>query len=99
MSFRCGRGKAGRLAEGLRTWPVEGEPFARLMLLSDGLRAGGSIEAPPDGVAASTGDSVKPSSKLGVDEDAKSLVATLPNRKGGSEVSAVLGRCGMLLVE
>jgi hypothetical protein len=37
--------------------------------------------------------------RLGVDELAKSPGATLPKRKGGRGVSALLGRWGMLLVE
>lgn len=67
----------------------------RLTLLSDGLR-GGSIAELPIGVGGSRGDSVK----LGVEEDSKPWVATLPNLKGGSDCStALFGRCGMLLVE
>lgn len=70
-----------------------------MALLSDGLRGGGSMDATPEGEAASTGDSVKLSNKLGVEEHERPFVATLPKRKAGSEVSALAGRCGMLLVE
>jgi hypothetical protein len=46
------------------------------------------------GLGSSTGDSVKLSNKLGVDEHDRPLVATLPKRKGGNDVSEVLGLCG-----
>lgn len=46
-----------------------------------------------EAAAPSTGDSVKDSSKLGVDEQERPWVATLPNRKGGSVFSALVGRC------
>jgi hypothetical protein len=67
----------------------------------EGLRGGGSMEAAPsDGGAPSTGDSAKLSSRLGVDEQDRPWVATLPNRNGGNEVSALVGRVvGMQLVE
>lgn len=66
-----------------------------MALLTDVLRDGGSIEPKPDGRGSSTGDSVKLSSRLGVDEHDKPDVATLPNRKGGNWISAVVGRWGM----
>jgi len=49
-------------------------------------RGGGSIE--PKVSFSPMGLSIR----LGVDELAKSAVATLPKRKGGSGVSALLGR-------
>ena len=62
--------------------------------LSEGLRPGGSIDTLGEG-ATSTGDSVIPSTKLGVDEQDRPVVATLPKRKGGSGCSELCGRCGM----
>lgn len=89
-----------RSAEGFRTCPEEGEPLLRFPTLREVLRGGGSIEPIPDGCCkSSTGDSLKLSNRLGVDEHVRPLVATLPNRKGGSWVSVLLGRCGMWLVE
>ena len=71
-----------------------------LRWLSDVLRGGGGIEpAALDGRSSSTGDSVKLSSKEGVDEHVSPLGATLPNRNGGSCVSALDGRWGMQLAE
>lgn len=64
ISFRCGRTKDWRPAEGFRTWQADGEPVVRLAAPREGLRGGGSMEA----AAPSTGDSVNDSSKLGVDE-------------------------------
>jgi hypothetical protein len=89
-----------RSTDGFRTCPDEGDPFPRFTRPSVLLRGGGSIDPMPDGCSeSSTGDSVKLSKRLGVDEHARPLVATLPNRKAGSWVSALLGRCGMLLEE
>lgn len=90
ISFLCGRTKAGRPAEGFLTW-LAGEPLMRLALLTDVRRAGGSIEPEPDGRRSSMGDSVKLSSSVGVDEHERPEEATLPNLKGGSWVSAVVG--------
>jgi len=42
---------------------------------------------------SSTGDSLKLSNKVGVDEHDRPSAATLPNRKGGSCASADSGRC------
>lgn len=91
ISFLCGRTKAGRPAEGFLTW-LAGEPVQRLALLTDVLRGGGSIEPVPDGRGSSIGDSMKLSSSAGVDEHERPEGATLPNRNGGSWVSAVVGR-------
>jgi hypothetical protein len=54
-------------------------------------RGGGSIE--PKVSLSPIGLSIR----LGVDELAKSEVATLPKRKGGKGVSALFGLCGTLL--
>jgi hypothetical protein len=56
-------------------------------------RGGGSIE--PKVSFSPMGLSIR----LGVDELAKFAGATLPKRKGGSGVSALLGLWGTLLVE
>lgn len=103
INFLCGRANDCRPADGFLTCPVEGEPVLRLAAPIEGLRGGGAIAIATGcaelGLVASTGDSVKLSNKLGVDEHDRPLVATLPKRKGGSDVSAVLGRCGTKLVE
>ena len=67
--------------------------------LSDVLRGGGSMPAALTGFTSSTGDCVKLSSRLGVDELARLLVVTFPNRNGGSRVSALVGRGEMWFVE
>lgn len=90
ISFLCGRTKAPRPADGFLTW-LAGEPLLRVALLSDVRRGGGSIEPVPDGRRSSIGDSVKLSSSVGVDVHERPLGATLPNRNGGSCVSAVVG--------
>jgi hypothetical protein len=77
---------AGRRSlEALRTWPAHGEPELRLMGPAVG-RRWGSIE--PNVSFSPIGLSIR----LGVEELPKSTVATLPKRKGGSGVSALLGR-------
>ena len=92
--MRGGRLKGGRLLKGLRTWPTHGEPEFRPTAPVEGRRHAGSIE--PKVSFSLIGLSIR----LGVDELAKLPGATLPKRKGGSGVSALLGRCwGMLLVE
>jgi hypothetical protein len=92
--LRGGRLKAGRLLKGLRTWLTHGEPELRPTAPVEGRRQTGSIE--PKVSFSLIGLSIR----LGVDELAKLPGATLPKRKGGSGVSALLGRCwGMLLVE
>lgn len=52
-----------------------------------------------EGLGSSTGDSVKLSSKLGVDEHDRPLVASFPKRKAGNDVSADVGLCGMKFVD
>jgi hypothetical protein len=92
--LRGGRLKAVRLLLGLRTWLTHGEPELRPKAPVEGRRHAGSIE--PKVSFSLIGLSIR----LGVDELAKLPGATLPKRKGGSGVSALLGRCwGMLLVE
>ena len=79
---------------------MEGEPVLRLVAPRDGLRGGGGgIGWTELGLGSSIGDSVKDSNKLGVDEHDRPLVATLPKRKGGSDVSELSGRCGTELDE
>ena len=73
---------------------MHGEPELRLTAPVEGRRHAGSIE--PKVSFSLIGLSIR----LGVDELAKLPGATLPKRKGGSGVSALLGLCwGMLLVE
>ena len=86
ICLRGGRLKVGRPLEALRTWPAHGEPELRPMGAAEVRRGGGSIE--PKVSFSPMGLSIR----LGVDELAKSAVATLPKRKGGSGVSALLGR-------
>lgn len=78
ISFLCGRMKVLRPAEGFLTWFDEGDPVPRLDTLNEVRRGGGSIEPMPDGRSSSTGDSVKLSRRLGVDEHERPLGATLP---------------------
>jgi hypothetical protein len=74
---------------------VEGEPVLRLAAPSEGLRGGGGgIDWTELGLGSSIGDSVKVSNRLGVDEHDRPLVATLPKRKGGNDVSELSGLCG-----
>lgn len=99
IDFLGGRTGACRPPDGFLTWPVTGEPVLRTTPPSDGLRGGGGgIFCAEPGLSSSTGDSMKLSSKLGVDEHDRPSVATLPNRKGGNCVSALVGRCGTKLV-
>ena len=69
--------------------------------LSDGLLGGGGgIFCADSDFRSSTGDSVKLSNRLGVDEHDRPLATTPdPNWKGGNSVSEVLGREGTKLVE
>jgi len=86
---------AGLPADGFLTCPADGEPVARHPPLSDVRRdGGGSIGAAPDAFTSSRGDSAKLSSRLGVDEHETALDSTLPKRKEGNWVSALVGRCG-----
>ncbi len=99
IDFLGGRTGACLPPDGFLTWPVDGEPVLRITAPSDGLRGGGGgIFWAEPGFNSSTGDSVKLSSKLGVDEHDRPSVATLPKRKGGSCVSALVRRCGTKLV-
>jgi hypothetical protein len=80
--------------------PDEGEPLHRLEAPIVGRRGGGSIEPMFDvWTRSSTGDSVKLSSTIGIDGLDEPLDATLPKRKGGTCVSALLGLRRMLLAE
>src|ERR1700753_3964662 len=101
INFRWGRTKAGLPADGFLTCPVDGEPVDLLIEPSDGLRGGGGgICWAELRMYPSTGDSVKLSSRLGIDEHDRPLAAaTLPNRKGGNWFSEVSGRCGTYVVE
>ena len=67
---------------------------------SEGLRRGGRGICCAEGdVRSSTGDSVKLSNRLGVDEHNIPFVATFPKRKGGNWVSVLVCLCGTKLIE
>ena len=74
--------------------------MVRLAAPSDGrLAGGGGIVGVLDVLMSSTGESVKLPSKLGVEAQEMPLLVTLPKRKGGRDVSAENGLCGMGALE
>ena len=77
ICLRGGRPRGGLPVDGLRTWPLQGEPVLRLAAPMEVLRGGGSIE--PNDSTSAIGDTLVVSIRLGVDEHVRPAEATFPN--------------------